>query len=341
MSLALRTTSASSTSGASGAGGAGGAQLGRAESERERARGGVEAALRAPDRAPEVAAGAVRAEERRRELETPLDLLSVEVLANLKRGAGERRAVHAVSERMVAITLRALSGEGLRPQVTRVSATGVATELDLRGGDTFTLNGVEVPNSRPALDRLSYEAPAGSALAKAAAINEVSAQTGVRAAALSTRTDLQAPLNAELGAEIYGSSGPVEAVTLDESGRLVVNGVVISGMSARAQDAGGALRAALNAETPSTGVVASLSPSGELVLEAPDGRNISVAYDGARAAEVMARVGLRPSGAHPYGGRVALVSYHEVALHLGRDVNYSLGDVAGDMGLVSGAYYSR
>ncbi len=335
MSSPLRSFSSSSTSPALSA------LSGRADSGPEREKGGVEAALKAPDRAAEVTASALQAEARRRELETPLQLLSVEVLADLRRSMGEHQGIHKVSERMISITLRALSGEGLRPQVTRVSATGVATELDLRGGDTFTLNGVEVPNSRPALDDLSYERPAGSAIAKAAAINEVSTRTAVRAVALSTRTDAQGALNAELGAEVYGSSGAVRAVTLDESGRLVVNGVAITGVSAQDGDAGGDLRAALNAETQRTGVVATLSPSGELVLEAHDGRNISVAYDGARAAEVMARVGLRPSGAHPYGGGGGVVSYHEVELNLGRDVNYALGDVAGDMALTDGAYYSR
>lgn len=334
MSIALKSTSLSANSQTLNA------IAPRGDREQERGQKGIEAAIKAPDRAAEVTQSALQAEAQRRELDTPLELLSVEMLAHLSENTDGRK-LHRLSERIIAISLRALSGEGLRPQVTRVGSTGVATELDLRGGDSFTINGVDVPNSRPSLDPLSFEDPQGSAIAKAAAINEVSAQTGVRAVALSTRTDQQGGINRELGVEVYGSSGAVGRVTLDESGRVLINGVAISGVSVRARDEGGALRAALNAQTERTGVVATLSPNGELVLEAPDGRNISVSYEGARAADVMARVGLRPSGAHPYGGRVALVSYGEVELNLGRDVNYSLGDVAGDMALTSGAYYSR
>jgi flagellin len=333
MSITLKTPSQSAS------GQALNALASREDREQLRDQRGVEAALQNPNRAAEVTESALRAEPQRQQLDTPLELISVELRSQLNREGGQ--GLHRLSERLIAISLRALSGEGLRPQVSRVSATGVATELDLRGGDTFTINGVDVPNSRPTLDALSHEAPQGSAIAKAAAINEVAPQTGVRAVALSTRTDQQGGLNRELGAEVYGSSGPVEAVTLDGSGRLVVNGVAISGVSVGSRDSTGSLRAALNAEASRTGVTASLSPEGALVLEALDGRNISVAYEGARAAEVLARVGLRASGAHPYGGRVALVSYGEVTLHLGRDVNYSLGDVAGDMALTSGAHYSR
>ena len=280
---------------------------------------------------------------KRAELESPLELISVKVLAELKEGF-EIIAPHEPRDHLITITLKALSTDGIEAQVTRVSSAGVATDLDLIGegpeADRFRINGAPIRNSRAEDDPLSYEAPAQSAIAKAAAINEASAETGARAVALPTRTDLQGALNQELGAEVYGNLHPVRGFNPQRDARLLINGVDTQLGIYADRDQTGALLATLNAVSDETGVIASLNERGELVLEAPDGRNISVRYDGARAEPFERALGLRASGAYPYGGRIAMVSFRELSLDLGRDVNYSLGDIAGDFSVMDETYYS-
>lgn len=286
----------------------------------------------------------VRSPAKRAEVESPLELLSVQVLAELK-SAMEEIAPHEPQEHLVTITLKALQGDGLKAQVTRVSTSGVATELDLIGQgpdvDRFKINGVHIRNSRSDDDTLSFEANAHSAIAKAAAINASSSESGVRAVALPTRTDQQSALNDELGAEVYGNLHPVRGFRPHDQARLVINGVDVGLNIFADRDETGELLRAIHSVTDQTGVTGSINSEGELVLEAPDGRNISVRYDGPRGEKLEAAIGLRASGEHPYGGRLAMVSFREVTLDLGREVNYSLGDIAGDFSVMDETYYSH
>ena len=282
-------------------------------------------------------------EPKRNPLNTPLEMLSVEVLAELRDGLTAIKA-HEPRDHLVSISLRALELNGLQPQVTRVSTSGVATDLDLIGEgserDTFAINSVAVPNSQASDDPLSFEAPAQSAIAKATAINSVALESGVRAVALPARTDRQQTLNNELGGAVYGNTGPVRATRLNEQAKMIINGADVGAVEVMEGDANSALRNAINALSQDTGVIASLNAQGELALETPDGRNISLSYEGSEGSALERSLGLRGSGAHPYGGRVALVSYRDVTLNLGRDVNYALGDVAGDFSVMDESYYS-
>jgi len=106
-----------------------------------------------------------------------------------------------------------------------------------------------------------------SAIAKAAAINDSSLASGVRAIVGETT--------------ITGSTASaddIESVTLNESSYITLNGVEISGFDIEENDATGSLVDAINAESSETGVIASLTSSGELQLTAADGRNIELAF---------------------------------------------------------------
>ncbi len=109
----------------------------------------------------------------------------------------------------------------------------------------------------------------GSAIAKAAAINDSSAFTGVEAYA--NATTLTA------GADIGGG-------TLDATDNIQINGRTITGFTVTQDDADDGLIEAINAEAALTGVVASRDANGRVELVADDGRNIEVVASGNGAA---------------------------------------------------------
>ena len=116
-------------------------------------------------------------------------------------------------------------------------------------------------------DTLSFTNNDHSAVSKAAAINDATEFTGVRAIVEQT--------------ELAGTAIAAN-FTLNETNTLEINGEKITGFDVAANDASGELRDAINAVSDDTGVVATLGSTGNLVLTAADGRNIYV--DGAAAA---------------------------------------------------------
>jgi flagellin len=131
---------------------------------------------------------------------------------------------------------------------------------------------VDIRGSIAADDTLSSSNHAFSAIAKAAAINDATEFTGVRA--IVEETEL-------VGAAI--SAG----FNLDETNVLRINDVNISGFSVQANDADGALRDAINAVSDDTGVVATLGASGNIELNAADGRNIEIEGSAAFSAGLV------------------------------------------------------
>lgn len=136
----------------------------------------------------------------------------------------------------------------------------------LAEGDLL-INGVAVAASTA--DGLSTIYADASAAAKAKAINDQSAITGVKAS---------------ITPAFHGASGAVAPGTLG-SGDLRINGVdIFDGSSAKspdpatisAQDADNVLVDAINARITETGVIASRDSTGALRLSAVDGRNMQI-----------------------------------------------------------------
>jgi flagellin len=153
----------------------------------------------------------------------------------------------------------AQSSSAVLGAVAAVSATDVTTTAGVSGD--LILNGVTVGASNAADDTSSSTGNDASAISKAAAINAVSATSGVTASVTATTvTDAAA-----VAAGTY------------TSGDLTVNGVDIGAVTTVANDSDSALRNAINAVSAQTGVTASLGGSSELVLTAADGRNIDLA----------------------------------------------------------------
>lgn len=166
----------------------------------------------------------------------------------------------------------ALSGSG----AFNATAAGLSTNQALRAGD-LVINGVSVGASSADADNVSADAKDASALAKAAAINAVGKETGVRAVVGSTT--------------MTGTAMTAAALT----GTVTINGVTTQSITTTTSAAQSRtlVAEAINAISGQTGVraVDTGDDNGGLRLEAADGRNVSVALDTLTAAATGLKVG--------------------------------------------------
>jgi flagellin len=162
-------------------------------------------------------------------------------------------------------------GLGSRASLTSTGFSGTAGSLakNMAAGD-LVLNGVAIRASAAADDTLSSSDKSSSAIAKAAAINAASAQTGVVAVLGNTTVG---------GTAMSGVGG---------AGAITINGVATASITTTADM--GANRAlamnAINAISAQTGVraVDTGDVNKGVVLVADDARNITVAFGGAQTA---------------------------------------------------------
>jgi flagellin len=149
-------------------------------------------------------------------------------------------------------------GSGSSYGLTRDAGTKVRT-VALASGD-LSINGIQV--SSTSIDGVSSSFANASGIAKAAAINAISGQTGVTASVgQSSWTGIAA-----------------SAVSALASGNVFINGYDIGAIEASSTsvDRGTQVTAAINAKTGQTGVAATSDSSGVITLSSADGRNISV-----------------------------------------------------------------
>lgn len=173
--------------------------------------------------------------------------------------------VGAFARETVRVRIRDARSETIGRQATQ---TGVPVPVNpLVVGDLF-INGVTIRATQAVDDPLSTANPDGSALAKAAAINDTTEFHGVTAKVMPT---------------VYTAANPITGGALDNIDNIVINGQVISGFPVSADDASDVLVRSINDIFPTTGVRASLDARGHLVLTAEDGRNIEVVANGAAA----------------------------------------------------------
>jgi flagellin len=259
------------------------------------------------------------------------------------------------------INLTKMDTNALGRQARYESEFGVVTSDTLLSDDsvTLTINGVGIRDSGEADDTVSrysskYD-PAGprsaaSAIAKAAAINSVAEETGVRAIVGETRTDNQGRANLEFGdgdgdgvfdvnnpadIQVFGNTGSVQGNTLTSNTYMEINGVRISGFSFEDHDSSGELLRQINAEYDQTGVLGELNAAGELILVAKDGRDISIAYYGDNdGADLEADMGLLAGldGSFSYGGQITLQSDEtfEISTDNPTTIDANLGGILGD-----------
>jgi flagellin len=172
--------------------------------------------------------------------------------------------------------------------------------------DRVAVNGVSIRGTVSADDTLSTTLKDGSAIAKAAAINDSTKFTGVRAIVNKAED---------------ASNGAIGGGTLDSSEYITINNETITGITIQENDADDALVNAINAVTGKTGVIASLDEDNRLVLTAEDGRNIDVVVTGNNAGTYT---GL---GDQVSGGTITLQS--EDTVNLALDLNGAQDDALG------------
>jgi len=152
-----------------------------------------------------------------------------------------------------------------------------------------------------------------SSLAKAAAINGIKSTTGV---------------SATVEENTLTFTNSVGSATLS-SGDLFINGTNIGAVTVSTNDSNGALAAAINAQSSTTGVKATVS-SGKLTLNAADGRNITI---GATSAVQTA---LGNSGDVTFTGKVGVV---RGSLTLTSTSNFTVAGTTTDVGSIAATTY--
>ena len=191
-----------------------------------------------------------------------------------------------------------------------LSASGNSTALS--AGD-LVLNGISVSGSLASSDNASAYSNSSSGIAKAAAINLVSAQTGISAKVDATTAVTSAAMLSATAA----------------SGTITINGLSISVQtSATNTSTRAAIVDAINLKSSQTGVVAinSNSDAVGVKLTAADGRNISVTLGTVTAASTGISEG---------------TFYAGVTLTSSKDITVTSAGTLSNAGLIAGVYKSQ
>jgi len=177
----------------------------------------------------------------------------------------------------------------------RNDGTVVSAGVSIASG-SLAVNGVSIRGTVAADDSVSTTLNDGSAVAKAAAINDSTKFTGVRAIVNKSEDSNNADI----------TNGVLNSVDF-----IKVNGETITGITVQNGDADDTLVNAINAVTDKTGVIASLNDASQLVLTAQDGRNIEV------TASTVAAASITGLNSEVTGGSLTLQAERQVTINNG------------------------
>jgi len=204
---------------------------------------------------------------------------------------------------------------GLYDNANDAIVTGEESSNKLANGD-LVINGVAIEASKAGSDTASSTLNANSAIAKAAAINEKSAETGVTATVLE---------NTLLGASSF-SGGSFDTI----SGNIDVNGVTVNIETSGNLDNNTnreAVAAAINAVSGQTGVTAINTGNDNtgVTLVAADGRNITIDVGNLSGTDSAADIGLGSGAVR--GGASSITQTGSFLLQSkdGSDINIGAG----------------
>jgi flagellin len=212
----------------------------------------------------------------------------------------------------LSVSIKDARSDALGRQARYTSSTDIVTS---GAGDAITdgdveINGVTIRSTVAADDQLSTTLNATSAVAKAAAINDSTEFTGVKAVVEST---------------VVVATADISAVTMDSTNNIAINGEILTGFRVQANDADDTLVNQINAVQDKTGVVASLDVDNRLVLTADDGRNIELSVLGNGTQTGLAN----GPGTSVTGGRLTLQSEDQYTMVGAVGGPSKLGDVGG------------
>jgi flagellin len=177
----------------------------------------------------------------------------------------------------------------------RNDGTVVSAGVSIASG-SLAVNGVSIRGTVAADDTVSTTLNDGSAVAKAAAINDSTKFTGVRAIVNKSED---------------GNNADITNGVLNSVDFIKVNGETITGITIQNGDADDTLVNAINAVTDKTGVIASLNDASQLVLTAQDGRNIEV------TASTVAAASITGLNSEVTGGSITLQAERQVTINNG------------------------
>jgi flagellin len=197
---------------------------------------------------------------------------------------------------------------GRQARYSSGSDISIAGAGDALSDGDVVLNNVTIRSTVQADDQLSTTLSEASAISKAAAINDSTNFTGVRAIVEST---------------VIVAVADIAAVTMDSSNNIAINGEILTGFRVQDNDADDTLVNQINAVTDRTGVVASLDVDNRMVLTADDGRNIELSILGNGTQTGLSN----GAGTAVTGGRLTLQSTEQYVM--GGAAFDKLGDVGG------------
>jgi flagellin len=178
--------------------------------------------------------------------------------------------VGAKANDVVEVNVRDARAKSLGRSAIKQTAVVSTNALDRINGDIL-INGVTIRATSVVDDKLSTSYRNGSAISKAAAINNATNFTNVSARVLATE--------ANTNADIQGGD-------LTNTSFIEINGVTLTTFTVAADDADHELKNQINAVADETGVLATYDENSRLVLSASDGRNIEVRVSDAAAGAV-------------------------------------------------------
>jgi flagellin len=218
-----------------------------------------------------------------------------------------------------------------------VSSQGTSTKL---GNGDLVINGESIRASVSGDDSKSFEGKEYSGIAKAAAVNESSVETGVRATV---------DENVALGADMSD-----QATIAPGTATISLNGVDVDLQStANSSDADkaatrGSVIQAINAKAEQTGVTATDGGNdGGVVLTAADGRNITLTSDsGTNDVNDLTIFGLADSDIAATGAIQSQAGFTLTSENANTDINITGGNGTGNgdlanSGLAEGNYSSQ
>ena len=264
-----------------------------------------------------------------------VNLLNGNFTSQFQIGANAGQTINLTINNVQTTTLGAGQGTGITAQGQAGASATPSTSLTAISAGDLVINGTIIPASLSTSDTASYTAndtalvPPGtissnasastSAIAKVAAINSVSKQTGVTAIA-----------DANV---VSGTSMSAPSTT---SGSVYINGISISlnVSSSFTNDANRTAEVtAINAYTGQTGVVATNTGSDAtgITLTAKDGRNISVDFSTTGSPLTAAATGLIATGT--YSGGYTLTTANNKPI----EIQQGTGSLS-NTGLQAGSY---
>lgn len=212
------------------------------------------------------------------------------------RATGSQLVFEAVNGTNFEISVTGSLGITVEGSVALASALGLATAFLGGSGNTVT----------------TYNGQS-SAIAKAASVNAIKSTSGV---------------SATVNENTLAFSNAISATTIT-SGDFFINGTNIGAVTVTANDANGVLAAAINAQSDTTGVKASVS-AGKLTLTATDGRNITL------QATTAVQTAIGNSSDVTFTGATAIA---RGSFDLKSTSNFTIGGTTTDIGSISATTY--